>query len=130
LQGRFTGELFPAPPIADFLKRVLTFIQLMGLVWMIVGGKRILRLLPMYRAGRPLPAFYWTIQDNPVPIALFVYLIAPPILKRMQFRSNMFDIFLNDVLIFSMQKVGALRAKGLADAFIAAGFTDMAPMGK
>jgi hypothetical protein len=97
---------------------------------MIVGGKRILRLLPMYRAGRPLPAFYWTIQENPVPIAIFVYLIAPPMLKSMQVRSNRFEIFLNDVLVFSMRKVGALRAKGLVDAFVDAGFTDMAPMGK
>ena len=78
LRGHITGGDYPAPPIAELLTHVLSALQLIGIIWMVLGGDKLLRMLPFYKTG-PLPAFYWTIQDNPVPLAIGLYFAGPAI---------------------------------------------------
>ena len=137
LQGRITGDLYPTPPIAELLSKLISLLKLIGILWMVVGGKKLLRLF--YRAKRPLPAFYWTVQDNPVPIFIFLFLLAPQILAKL--RSNeAFEVYLlsssssssnnnvnsndakNRLLIFSKLKFGAMpRVDDLVKPLVAAG---------
>jgi hypothetical protein len=119
--GGITGDLLPAPPFHEFLSKILSLCQLIGIAWIVLGGDKLLRMLPMYKAGRPLPAFYWTIQDNPVPIAIFLFLLAPQIVSKLR-PSAAFEVYLDDNLIFSMLKTGGLpTVDKLVNPLVAAG---------
>lgn len=123
--GRITGGLYPAPPLAAFLTHAVSALQLLALAWMLVGGSRLFRaLVPGYRTtGRPLPAWYWTVQDNPVPIAIFLFLLAPQLVAKMQ-ASGAFEIYLDhdDTAIFSKLQTGALpTVEQLLEPLVAAG---------
>jgi hypothetical protein len=127
LQGRFTGDFYPQPPIAEFLLRVLQFVQFFAIVWMLGGGKKMLRMLPMYKQGRPLPKFYWIIHDNPVPILIFLFIVARPMLNQMQLKRSAFEIYLDDVLVFSLRSAGRIRPDALIEVFVQAGMTLVEP---
>ena len=132
LKGRITGDLYPTPPIAEFLSKIVAVLQLIGIAWMVVGGDKLLRFF--YGANRPLPSFYWTVQDNPVPIAVFLFLLAPQLLGTLQSKGA-FEVYLlrnsNNInnmdeekmlLIFSKLKSGALPTVGeLVKPLVAAG---------
>jgi selT/selW/selH-like putative selenoprotein len=122
LRGHITGGLYPAPPIAEFFTSVLSVCQFIGIAWMMVGGDKLLRMLPFYRTG-PLPAFYWTIQDNPIPLAIALFLLAPQFIGKLQ-ANGAFEIYLDneDTIIFSKLKTGALpTADQLIEGLVAAG---------
>ena len=121
--GRITGGIFPAPPIAAFLASLISFFQLIGIAWMIVGGDKLLRMLPFYRTG-PLPSFYWTVQDNPMPIAIFLFLLAPQAVAKLQ-TNGAFEIYLEEtIVIFSKLKSGTLpTVDQLVQPLVAAGLT-------
>lgn len=106
LRGKITGAEYPAP-IIEFFSNAISFCQLVLITWMVLGGEKLLRMLPFYRTG-PLPSFYRTIQDNPVPLAILMFLLAPQVIRKMQ-SNGAFEVFLDDgILIFSKLKTGEL----------------------
>jgi selT/selW/selH-like putative selenoprotein len=108
LRGKITGADY-SRPIVEFLSNAISFCQVIIIAWMVVGGEKLLRMLPFYRTG-PLPSFYWTVQHNPIPVAIFLFLLAPQVIKKMQ-SNGAFEVFLdNDILIFSKLKTGNLPA--------------------
>jgi selT/selW/selH-like putative selenoprotein len=96
--------LYPAPPVAEFLGHIISILQFVGIAWMIVGGDKLIRMFG-YRG--PLPAFYWTVQDNPVPLAVFLFLLAPQMIARLQ-SNGAFEVYLDDGIVFSKLEKGAL----------------------
>lgn len=103
LKGKITAEQYPPPPIPLFLSNVLTLIQLLGLLWVILGEK-LWRFIG-YKNNRPLPHFVYTVQNNPFPIMIFIYLLAPNIIGKFV-NSGAFEIYLNDIIIFSKLQSG------------------------
>jgi thioredoxin reductase-like selenoprotein T len=116
------GGLYPAPPIAEFAMNVLSFFQFTALAWMVLGGDKILRMVG-FRSQ--LPGFYYTITDNGVALAIFIFLIAPQLIQRLG-PQGAFELFLDGKEIFSRLKTGnfpgvddlvkPLKAVGLAFA--------------
>jgi hypothetical protein len=74
LQGKITGGLYPVPPAAEFAANIISILQLVGIAWMVMGGDKLLRMVGFKGS---LPAFYWTIQDNSMPIMIGLFLLAP-----------------------------------------------------
>jgi selT/selW/selH-like putative selenoprotein len=125
LQSKFqglqiSGELYPAPPVVEFIGNVFKLFQMIGIAWMVIGGDKLLRMVG-FRG--PLPAFYWTIQDNPVPVAIFLFLLAPQFLSRYQ-ANGAFEIYLDDTQIFSkLARKSFPTVDDLVDPLLAAGLT-------
>lgn len=97
------GDLYPAPPIAEFATNVLSFLQFMALAWMVFGGDKILRAIGFTQS---LPSFYYTIQENPVPFGIFLFLLAPQLIQGLGPRGA-FEIYLDEKEIFSRLSSGA-----------------------
>jgi selT/selW/selH-like putative selenoprotein len=103
LQGRIVGANYPVPPIVDLLATLVSFLQLAGLVWMVMGGESVLRLVG-YR--NQLPSFYYTIQKYGIQIGIFMFLILPQIVGKWKI-TGAFEIYLDgDQEIFSKLATG------------------------
>jgi thioredoxin reductase-like selenoprotein T len=121
LEGRIYGNLYPPPPMARLLANILSAVQLLGIAWMITGGETLLRLIPFYKTG-PLPSWYYSLQENPVPFMIFLFLLAPQMIGGMQ-SNGAFEVYLdNDVVIFSKLQSGRLpTVDDLINPLVAAG---------
>jgi selT/selW/selH-like putative selenoprotein len=104
LRGRIEGGNYPVPPIVDLLATLVSFLQLAGLVWMVMGGESVLRLVG-YR--NQLPSFYYTIQKYGIQIGIFMFLILPQIVGKWKI-TGAFEIYLDgDQEIFSKLAAGS-----------------------
>ena len=103
LKSNIVGEVYPVPPLNEFLGNIVSLFQFAGIAWMVLGGDKLLRMVGF----RQLPSFYWTIQDNPVPFAIFLFLLAPQILAKFK-NSGAFEIYLDGEVIFSKLSTGSL----------------------
>jgi selT/selW/selH-like putative selenoprotein len=103
LRGRIEGGNYPVPPIVDLLGTLVSCLQLSGLVWMVMGGESVLRLVG-YR--NQLPSFYYTIQKYGIQIGIFLFLIVPQIIGKFTI-TGAFEIYLDgDQEIFSKLATG------------------------
>ena len=108
--GNITGNvhILPLSPTLEFVSNIITFIQILGLAWMVFGGDKLLALVGLTNGrDNQLPAYYYTIQNNAVPILMFVYLLAPQMLGNMQTKGA-FEIYLDDELMYSKLATGRL----------------------
>lgn len=103
-----TGDVYPMSPIFVFLLQMLSMVQLLAIAWMIFGGPTLLRTMKLVRENQPLPSWYHTIQENGVPIAIFLFLLAPNIVQNVGNTKGAFEIYLNDTIVFSKLKTGSL----------------------
>lgn len=144
LRGHITGSVYPAPPLAEFAANIITLFQLVGIAWMLVGGDKLIRMTG-YQG--PLPAFYWTIQvmkeschleskfrshlwiscaiiilqENPVPLAIFLFLLAPQLINGLR-TNGAFEIYLDDEILFSKLERGTMpTADDLVKPLVSAG---------
>lgn len=118
LKGQITGGMYPPPPIAVFLSNVVSFIQMIAIGWMIIGGEKLLRMIG-YKGV--LPQFYNTVQQNPMPIIFFIFLLVPSMISKYT-NSGAFEIYLNDNLMYSKLQTGHFpTANILLNEFSAAG---------
>jgi len=74
-----------ASPVVEFTANMLFVLEIIGLLWMFVGGDKMIRMVG-YK-GR-LPRLYWIIQDNYVPIVIALFLLSPQIVKTLQKRQE------------------------------------------
>ena len=103
-----TGDVYPMSPIVVFILQLLSMIQLLAIGWMIFGGPTLLRTLKLVRANQSLPAWYYSVQENGVPIAIFLFLLAPNIVQNIGNTKGAFEVYLNDSIVFSKLKTGSL----------------------
>lgn len=92
----------PPPPIVELLSKLLSFVQLGGLV-LVVAGSNAFRLLGF----STVPSWYGTIEKNGIQVAILVYLILPQVLAR-YIVSGAFEIELDGRLIFSKLETGRM----------------------
>ena len=124
LQGRIQGGNFPPPPVIEFLTKLLTILQLVGMAWMMMGGDKLLRLLRLVDANaRQMPAYYYTIQQHLVQIGILLYLLMPQILGKFTI-NGAFELYLdnNENLIWSKLQEGRFPTQTeLIQMMVAAG---------
>jgi selT/selW/selH-like putative selenoprotein len=104
LRGKVTGDNYPAPPIIELVLKVMSVIQLIGIVLAMLGSNAF-RIIGM---NTP-PSFYTNvIEKNAMPIAIFIYLILPQMLSK-YLVTGAFEIILDDsITIFSKLSTGRL----------------------
>jgi len=103
--------------MVELLFKVLSFVQLAGLIMVIVGSN-VFRLIGMSR----VPSWYYTIEKNGVQLAILVYLLVPQMLSK-YLVTGAFEIVLDgDNTIFSKLESGRLpQYADLTDPLLAAG---------
>jgi selT/selW/selH-like putative selenoprotein len=103
LRGRIEGGNYPVPPIVDLLATLVSSMQLAGLVWMVMGGENVLRLVGF---RNQMPNFYYTIQKYGIQLGIFLFLILPQILGKWRI-TGAFEIYLDgDQVIHSKLATG------------------------
>ena len=102
LEGKVTGDNYPPPPIAELLLKIMSVIQMVGLIMVFLGEKSFL-LLGMSHA----PSWYASVQKNGMQIAIFVYLLLPNMLSK-YLVTGAFEIILDGETIFSKLDTGRL----------------------
>ena len=94
--------------MVELAQRILQYLQLTGLAWMILGGETLLGFLGYGgNTGRPLPQLYWTIQNYSFQILMVLYFILPQFVNSF-FISGAFEVYLDDQEIFSKLKTGSM----------------------
>jgi selT/selW/selH-like putative selenoprotein len=101
-----TGDVYPMSPICVFALQILSMMQLLAIGWMIFGGPTLLRTMKLVRGNQPLPTWYYTVQENGAPIAIFLFLLAPNIVQNIGNTKGAFEVYLNDTIVFSKLKTG------------------------
>ena len=101
-----TGDVYPMSPMCVFALQILSMLQLLAIGWMIFGGPTLLRSMRLVRENQPLPTWYHTLQENGVPIAIFLFLLAPNIVQNIGNTKGAFEVYLNDTMVFSKLKTG------------------------
>lgn len=123
LKDKVTGANMPAPPVVELLFKLLSFVQLAGLIVVIVGSN-VFRLLGFSQ----VPTWYYSIEKNGFQLAIVVYLLLPQILSK-YLVTGAFEIVLDgDNTIFSKLETGRLpQYADLVDPLVAAGLRLVAP---
>lgn len=106
LQGKVTGHNYPAPPIAELIQKVLSVVQMFGLVVVFLGD-RVFYLFGFQQA----PSWFGAVQKNGMQLAIFVYLLLPSIISKYLI-TGAFEIILDGETIFSKLETGRLPQLG------------------
>ena len=101
LRGKIEGENYPPPPIAELMSNILSALQLFALLYIFIGGQKILRLI----GYRHIPAWYETVQNNTLQIGILLFLILPQVLAKWLI-TGAFEIYLDDNNIWSKIQTG------------------------
>mmetsp|Transcript_119666 Transcript_119666/g.335145 ORF Transcript_119666/g.335145 Transcript_119666/m.335145 type:complete len:132 (+) Transcript_119666:285-680(+) len=116
LAGKVTGDNMPPPPLVELLLKLLSGIQLAGLV-VVVLGRNVFSLLGL----NTVPSWFQTIEKNGVQFAILVYLLLPQMLSK-YLVTGAFEIELDGETIFSKLQTGRLpQFADLVDPLVAAG---------
>lgn len=120
LADRVIGGAYPVPPIVRSLYYLMILLQIVGMAWMVMGGDKLFRFLGYKHT---LPSIYYTVQNNPIPIAIFIYLLAPHIVSKLGSTNGAFEVYLDDRKIFSRFSTGRFPTiEDIAAKLISAGF--------
>jgi len=116
LVGKVTGGNLPPPPLVELLMKMLSALQLAGLL-VVVFGRNIFSLL-----GLPqVPTWYHTVEKNGVQLAILVYLLLPQVLSK-YLVTGAFEILLDGKIIFSKLETGRLpQYADLLEPLVSAG---------
>lgn len=116
LEGKVTGDNMPPPPLVELLLKILSGIQLAGLL-VVVLGRNVFSLVGL----NYVPAWFTTIEKNGVQVAILVYLLLPQILSK-YLVTGAFEIELDGQVIFSKIQTGRLpQYADLVEPLVAAG---------
>lgn len=103
LRGRITGDNYPPPPAVELLLKLMSLLQLCGIV-MAVLGSSVFRLLGM----RQTPAWYSKAEKNAIPLAIGLYLVLPQLLSK-YLVTGAFEVVMDGgITIFSKLATGRL----------------------
>jgi selT/selW/selH-like putative selenoprotein len=115
LVGKVHGDNLPPPPLVELLLKLLSGVQLAGLV-VVVLGRNAFSLL-----GLSVPSWYHTIEKNGIQLAILVYLLLPQVLSK-YLVTGAFEIELDGKKIFSKLQTGRLpQFADLVEPLVSAG---------
>jgi selT/selW/selH-like putative selenoprotein len=116
LVGKVTGDNLPPPPIVELLFKLLSFLQLAG-VLVVILGRNTFSLM-----GLPaVPTWYDSIEKNGVQLAIFIYLLMPQVLSKYMV-TGAFEVVLDGVTVFSKLQTGRFpQYSDLVEPFVDAG---------
>jgi len=118
LQGKVSGDNYPPPPIAELLLKIMSMIQLCGLL-LVFFGEKVFRILGFGQ----VPSWYGSVQKNGMQLAIFVYLLLPNIISKYMV-TGAFEIILDGETIFSKLETGRLpQFDDLVPPLVNAGLT-------
>mmetsp|Transcript_7964 Transcript_7964/g.19956 ORF Transcript_7964/g.19956 Transcript_7964/m.19956 type:complete len:146 (+) Transcript_7964:378-815(+) len=89
LRGKISGANYPPPPLIELVMKAVSFVQLMGIVFAMMGSN-VFRVIGFQQ----VPSWYASVEMNAVPIAIFMYLLLPQILSGFVV-SGAFEIMLD-----------------------------------
>eukprot|EP00980_Cylindrotheca_fusiformis_P024293 scaffold11725_cov116-Cylindrotheca_fusiformis.AAC.2 len=116
LRGKVDGDNYAPPPIAELLMKVLSVVQMLGLVVVFLGDN-VFYLIGFNQA----PAWFGTVKKNGIQLAIFVYLLLPNLLSKYLI-TGAFEIILDGETIFSKLETGRLPQMGdLVEPLLRAG---------
>ena len=69
LEGNVTGENYPPPPLVELLQKLLSVVQLCGILFAVLGSN----VFSLFGIRR-VPNWYYTVEKSSVQIAIVVYL--------------------------------------------------------
>ena len=123
LRGKVSGENYPPPPVIELLLKILSGIQLCGIVVALLGPN-VFSLLGF----RQVPSWWYSVEKNGVQIAILVYLLLPQMLSKWLV-TGAFEIILDgDNLIFSKLAVRRLpQFADLLNPLVEAGLKHVSP---
>lgn len=117
LIGKITGENYPTPPIAELVGHIMVLLQVLGLASMVMGMDTLCRMVGL----RQTPSFLRSFEQNSIQYGILLFLLMPQIVARYS-QSGAFEVYLNDVAIFSKLAEGRLPDKvDLINKLLAAG---------
>jgi selT/selW/selH-like putative selenoprotein len=103
LLGNVTIVNYPPRPTIVLLLKVMSFLQLCGIVFAMVGAS-VFRLVGFSY----VPTWYPSVEKNAVPIGIAIYLVLPHTLSK-YLETGAFEIIMDDgVTIFSKLATGRL----------------------
>lgn len=102
LEGKVTGENYAAPALVELLMKVLSGVQLVGILFVFLGTN-VFSMIGL----RYVPAWYESVSKNGTQIAILVYLLLPQILGKYMI-TGAFEVFLDGSLIYSKIQTGRL----------------------
>lgn len=103
LEGNVTGENYPPPPFVELLQKLLSVVQLGGILFAVLGSN----VFSLFGIRR-VPNWYYTVEKSSVQIAIVVYLLMPQMLSKYLI-TGAFEIILDgDKTIFSKLALGRL----------------------
>ncbi len=104
------------PPVVELLMKLLSGVQLAGLV-VVVLGRNVFSFLGLAQ----VPSWYHTVEKNGVQLAILVYLLLPQVLSK-YLVTGAFEIELDGVTIFSKLQTGRLpQYADLVEPLVSAG---------
>jgi selT/selW/selH-like putative selenoprotein len=101
LAGKIEGANYPPPPLAELMGNMLSLVQMIFLLWMVLGGEKILRLLGYI----VLPPWHQTVQSYSLQVGLALFLVLPQVLSKWMI-TGAFEIYLDDKRIWSRLETG------------------------
>ena len=121
LRGKITGDNYPPPPVAELALRILSVVQLLGIVMVFLGSN----VFTMIGFRQP-PSWYHVVEKNGIQLAIVLYLLIPQILSKWMI-TGAFEIILDgDMTIFSKLETGRLpQYADLVNPLVKAGLTKM-----
>jgi selT/selW/selH-like putative selenoprotein len=96
LNGKITGDNYPAPPIVELLVKVLSGVQLLTMALVIFGDGLWTNVLRFRR----VPAWYYRVKEYGFQFGVAIFFVIPQILGNWM-KTGAFEIMADDQLIFS-----------------------------
>lgn len=119
-QVEVEGDFYPAPPAVELLSNLTNIIQLIAILWMVLGGENLLRMVG-YKNG--MPRWFSTVQENAFQIGVAIFLILPQVVAKWTL-SGAFEVFLDGEQVWSKLEAGGFPTQDqLVSPLLEAGLT-------
>ncbi|KAG7357257.1 hypothetical protein IV203_001945 [Nitzschia inconspicua] len=121
-QDDVTGDNYPPPPLVELLLKVMSMMQLAGIVLAMLGGNAF-RMIGMQQP----PSWYTNVvEKNAMPIAIFLYLLLPQVLSKYVVTGAFEVIMDQEITIFSKLATGRLpQMADLVEPLVKAGLVQI-----
>jgi thioredoxin reductase-like selenoprotein T len=98
------GGSYPPPPVVEMLGNVLWVLQGIGVLWIVLGGDRILSMVGLARPDAHnrlvMPTWYYQVQEYRIQIGILLFLLLPQFLAKFMV-TGAFEVYVDGRQIWS-----------------------------